>query len=81
MEEYKCEKTPQRLYKIGVFSQMNKITIKTLRHYDEIGLLKPAYIDNNNGYRYYTSQQLPQLHRIIALKRNWILTRRNKESH
>lgn len=27
MEEYKCEKTPQRLYKIGVFSQMNKITI------------------------------------------------------
>lgn len=68
MEEYKCKKTPQRLYKIGVFSQMNKITIKTLRHYDEIGLLRPAYIDNSNGYRYYTSQQLPQLHRIIALK-------------
>lgn len=66
--DYNCEKIPQRLYKIGMFSQMNKVTIKTLRHYDEIGLLKPEYIDETNGYRYYTSAQLPRLHQILSLK-------------
>lgn len=67
-KDYECEKIPQRLYRIGMFSQMNKITIKTLRHYDDIGLLKPEYIDENNGYRYYTSAQLPRLHQILSLK-------------
>lgn len=66
--DYNCEKIPQRLYKIGLFSQMNKVTIKTLRHYDDIGLLKPQYIDQSNGYRYYTSAQLPRLHQILSLK-------------
>ena len=47
---------------------MNKVTIKTLRHYDEIGLLKPAHIDEFTGYRYYTSEQLPILHEILALR-------------
>lgn len=64
----KCSKVPEALYRIGVFSQMNKVTIKTLRHYDDIGLLKPHVIDESNGYRYYTSQQLPKLHQILALK-------------
>ena len=41
---------PEKLYRIGVFSQMNHITVKTLRHYDEIGLLKPAYVDEDSGY-------------------------------
>lgn len=63
-----CPKEPEALYRIGVFSQMNKVTIKTLRHYDDIGLLKPHFIDENNGYRYYTSRQLPRLHQILALK-------------
>ncbi|MFR7591591.1 MAG: MerR family transcriptional regulator [Longibaculum sp.] len=67
-ENYCCEKEPQKLYKIGMFAQMNKITVKTLRHYDDIDLLKPYYIDENNGYRYYVSDQLPILHRILALK-------------
>lgn len=56
------------LYKIGLFSQMNKITIKTLRHYDDMGILKPAHIDKDTGYRYYTSEQLPVLHEIMALR-------------
>ena len=56
------------MYRIGVFSKMNKITIKTLRHYDEIGLFKPVYIDDTTGYRYYSSSQLPKLHKILALK-------------
>lgn len=57
------------LYRIGVFAQMNKVTVKTLHHYDEIGILNPAHVDEQNGYRYYTSDQLPTLHRILALRR------------
>lgn len=56
------------MYQIGLFSKMNRITTKTLRHYDEIGLLKPALVDEFTGYRYYSSEQLPRLHQIIALK-------------
>ena len=55
-------------YKIGLFSKMNRVTIKTLRHYDEIGLLPPAFIEKFTGYRYYTSAQLPILHQILALR-------------
>lgn len=67
--QYKCNtKEGKTLYKIGLFSQMNKITIKTLRYYDEIGLLKPAHIDEFTGYRYYTADQLPILHEILALR-------------
>ncbi|MTI65070.1 MAG: MerR family transcriptional regulator [Firmicutes bacterium] len=56
------------MYKIGNFSKMNKITVKTLRHYDKIGLFKPIYVDEKTGYRYYSSSQLPRLHKILALK-------------
>lgn len=67
--EYKCEiKEEERLYKIGMFSKMNHVTLKTLRYYDTIGLLNPSYIDEDNGYRYYTSKQLPILHQILALR-------------
>jgi DNA-binding transcriptional MerR regulator/effector-binding domain-containing protein len=66
---YMCKQQEEKvLYKIGLFSQMNQVTIKTLRHYDEMDLLKPAYIDEVNGYRYYTSEQLPILHQILALR-------------
>jgi len=56
------------VYRIGLFSKINKVTVKTLRYYDEMGLLKPAFVDRENGYRYYTSEQLPKLHKIIALR-------------
>lgn len=56
------------MYRIGLFSKINKVTIKALRYYDETGLLKPAFVDEENGYRYYTSEQLPKLHKIIALR-------------
>src|SRR5262245_12945089 len=39
-----------------------------LRHYDAIGLLRPARVDQRSGYRYYTADQLSRLNRIIALK-------------
>lgn len=70
MNKYtQCEtKEAQKLYRIGVFSQINRITVKALRYYDDIDLLKPEYVDESTGYRYYTSSQLPQLHRILALR-------------
>lgn len=42
--------------------------MRTLRLYDEMGLLKPAHIDRFTDYRYYTVEQLPTLNRILALK-------------
>lgn len=56
------------MYRIGQFSKLGKVTIKTLHHYDEVGLLIPAYVDDENGYRYYTASQLFHLGRIISLR-------------
>lgn len=56
------------LLKIGDFSQLGQVTVRTLRHYDELGLLSPEHIDRFTGYRYYKLEQLPRLNRILALK-------------
>lgn len=56
------------LYKISAFSRLGQISIKALRLYDQRGLLKPAKVDADNGYRYYRVEQLPKLHRLLALK-------------
>jgi len=56
------------MFRIGDFSQLGQVSIRTLRHYDELDLLKPAQIDKFTGYRYYTIEQLPRLNRILALK-------------
>lgn len=56
------------MLKIGEFAQLAQVTIKMLRHYDRLGILAPAHIDPQNGYRYYQVEQLPQIHRILALK-------------
>jgi DNA-binding transcriptional MerR regulator len=59
--------TPAR-FKIGDFSQLGQVSVRTLRLYDELGLIKPAETDRWTGYRYYTLDQLPRLNRILALK-------------
>ena len=56
------------MFRIGDFSQLGQVSIRTLRLYDEMGLLKPAQIDKFTGYRYYAIDQLPRLNRILALK-------------
>jgi effector-binding domain-containing protein len=56
------------LYKIGDFSRLCRITVRAIRYYDEIGLLKPVRVDQTTGYRYYSIEQLPTLNRIIMLK-------------
>lgn len=62
------EKVTDTLYKIGMFAAMNHITVKTLRFYEEQGLLMPASINQENGYRYYTLSQMAVIHQITALK-------------
>ena len=44
---------------IGDFSRMTHLTVKTLRHYHDVGLLAPAEIDRTTGYRYYAKSQVP----------------------
>ena len=56
------------MLKIGDFSSLSQVSIKTLRYYDERGLLSPVHVDPETGYRYYSASQLSQLHRILALK-------------
>jgi DNA-binding transcriptional MerR regulator len=56
------------MFKIGDFSKISRVSVKTLRYYDELGLLKPAHVDLFTGYRYYAIDQLPRLNRILALK-------------
>ena len=56
------------MLRIGQFSKLAKISIKTLRYYDKIGLLKPAMIDAATSYRYYTEEQLHTVCLITAYK-------------
>lgn len=56
------------MLKIGDFSKLSRISIRMLRHYDDIGLLKPEEVDGFTGYRYYDESQLLQAGRIQVLK-------------
>ncbi len=55
-------------YRIGEFSKMAKVSVKTLRYYDEVGLLKPERIDGWNKYRYYSTEQLSLMQSIISFR-------------
>src|SRR5215468_2303794 len=56
------------LLRIGEFARLTKVSVKMLRHYDRIGLLRPVRVDESTGYRYYTAAQLPRLNRILLLR-------------
>ncbi|WP_406210215.1 MerR family transcriptional regulator [Streptomyces decoyicus] len=56
------------MFSIGDFAQYGRVSARMLRHYDAIGLLRPARTDPVSGYRYYEAAQLARLNRIIALK-------------
>lgn len=55
-------------YQIGEFAELGGVSAKTLRFYDEIGLLRPASVDPRTGYRHYLPQQLEELATVLALK-------------
>lgn len=62
-------KTTKIKLKIGEFSKLNFVTVKTLRHYEQIGLLVPKHVDQWTRYRYYDVGQMQQMRRILYLKK------------
>jgi DNA-binding transcriptional MerR regulator len=56
------------MFTIGAFARHGRVSERMLRHYDAIGLLRPAHVDPSSGYRLYAACQLARLNRIVALK-------------
>ena len=56
------------MFRIGEFSRLSRVSVRMLRHYDQLGLLKPSRTDSFTNYRYYSADQLPRLNRILALR-------------
>jgi DNA-binding transcriptional MerR regulator len=56
------------MFSIGEFARHGRVSVRMLRHYDAIGLLRPASVDAASGSRFYRASQLAELNRIIALK-------------
>jgi DNA-binding transcriptional MerR regulator len=56
------------LFRIREFSQLTRVSIKALRHYDRLGLLVPAFVDPRTRYRHYAARQAPRLYQILALR-------------
>jgi len=56
------------MFRIGEFAQIAQVSGRQLRFYDQLGLLQPAHVDQQTGYRYYSIRQLPRLNSILALK-------------
>ena len=57
------------MLQIGEFSRICQVSVKTLHHYDKIGLLVPAEVDQVTGYRYYQVEQIDTMNYIQRLKR------------
>jgi DNA-binding transcriptional MerR regulator/effector-binding domain-containing protein len=56
------------MYTIGEFAAFGHVSVRMLRHYDAIGLLRPARVDERSGYRFYGTDQLPRLLEIVELR-------------
>ena len=65
--------------KIGEFSKMMQVTVKTLRHYEQRGLLLPDEVDEWTGYRYYSIAQMQRLNTIRGLQRQGFTLEEIKE--
>jgi DNA-binding transcriptional MerR regulator len=57
-----------QLVPIGRFARITGLTVKALRHYDEIGLLRPAQVDPSSGYRYYALDQAREAEAVLRLR-------------
>lgn len=57
------------MYQVGEFSRIGKVSTKMLRHYDKIGLIKPKYTNPDNGYRFYSKDQIKDILLVNKLKR------------
>lgn len=56
------------MYGIGAVARLAQVSVRTLRHYDDVGLLTPTFVDPATGYRHYTPGQVLRLHRILVLR-------------
>lgn len=56
------------MYSIGEFSKLCGTSVKTLRYYSDIGLLKPSYVDPSTNYRYYGREKIQVINKINILK-------------
>lgn len=56
------------MFRIGEFSRIARVSCRLLRYYGQLGLLEPATVDEQTGYRYYAASQLPRLNRILVLR-------------
>src|SRR5947207_14606693 len=56
------------MFSIGEFARHGRVSVRMLRHYDAIGLIRPACVDAATGYRFYQASQLDELNRVISLK-------------
>jgi DNA-binding transcriptional MerR regulator len=56
------------VFGIGAFARVGQVSVRTLHHYDDLGLLPPAQVDPQTGYRWYRADQLQRLNRILALR-------------
>jgi DNA-binding transcriptional MerR regulator len=56
------------MFSIGDFARHGRVSVRMLRHYDAIDLLRPAQVDGASGYRSYDASQFSRLNRIVALK-------------
>ena len=56
------------MIRIGDFSRLARVSVRTLRHYEQEGLLRPAHVDARSGYRYYRTEQLMTMQQIGALR-------------
>ena len=62
------KRSPANLMPIGRFSNACRLSVKALRHYDDVGLLKPTYVDADTGYRYYAMEQARDAVMIAMLR-------------
>jgi len=56
------------MFRISDFSRFTRVSVRMLRHYDRLGILRPAFVDPRSRYRWYSASQLPRLQRILALR-------------
>ena len=57
-----------KLFRIGEMAKLFHMSMSTLRHYENIGLLKPEMVDQKNGYRYYSVRQFEALNTVRYLR-------------
>ena len=56
------------MFKIGDFSKLTNLSVRTLHHYESLGVLLPHHIDPENSYRYYSATQLERVNQIKMLQ-------------